>query len=48
MRQPELRSVPGLLSAQELQATVDAIAAAQQPTRSLPWSLSAQLWALAD
>ncbi len=37
MRQPELRSVPGLLSAQELQATVDAIAAAQQPTGSLPW-----------
>lgn len=37
MRQPELRAVDGLLSVDQLQATVDAIAAAQQPSGSLPW-----------
>ena len=37
MRQPELRAVDGLLSVEQLQATVDAIAAAQQPSGSLPW-----------
>ncbi len=37
MRRPELRAVPGLLSLGELRQTVDAIAAAQQPSGSLPW-----------
>lgn len=37
MRQPEMRGVPGLLCAEELHETVTAIAAAQQPSGSLPW-----------
>ncbi|MDX6266737.1 MAG: hypothetical protein QOD70_1477, partial [Frankiales bacterium] len=37
MRRPELRGLPGVLSREQLQQTVDAIAAAQQPSGSLPW-----------
>jgi hypothetical protein len=37
MRRPELRGLPGILSQAQLQETVDAIAAAQQPCGSLPW-----------
>lgn len=37
MRRPELRGLPGVLSREQLQQTVDAIAAAQQPCGSLPW-----------
>ncbi len=37
MPRHELRDAPGVLSAQELHATVDAIVAAQQPSGSLPW-----------
>ena len=37
MKRPELRGLPGILSRDQLQQTVDAIAAAQQPCGSLPW-----------
>jgi hypothetical protein len=37
MRRPELRGLPGILSRAQLEQTVDAIAAAQQPAGSLPW-----------
>ena len=37
MRRPELRGLPGVLTQAQLQQTVDAIAAAQQPAGSLPW-----------
>ena len=37
MKRPELRGLPGVLSREQLQQTVDAIAAAQQPCGSLPW-----------
>jgi hypothetical protein len=37
MRRPELHGLPGVLSRAQLEQTVDAIAAAQQPCGSLPW-----------
>ena len=37
MRRPELRGLPGILTRDQLEQTVDAIAAAQQPCGSLPW-----------
>ena len=37
MRRPELRGLPGILSRAQLQQSVEAIAAAQQPSGSLPW-----------
>ena len=37
MRRPEVRGLPGVLSREQLEQTVDAIAAAQQPSGSLPW-----------
>ena len=37
MRQPDLRDVPGVLSSEQLHATVASIAAAQQPSGSVPW-----------
>jgi hypothetical protein len=37
VRRPELRGLPGVLTKEQLQQTVDAIAAAQQPCGSLPW-----------
>ena len=37
MRQPELRGLPGVLTRSQLQQTVDAIAAVQQPCGALPW-----------
>ncbi|MFA7265515.1 MAG: hypothetical protein WC054_04300 [Candidatus Nanopelagicales bacterium] len=37
MPRHELRDAPGVLTAQQLHQTVDAIAAAQQPSGSLPW-----------
>jgi len=37
VRRPELRGLPGLLTAGQLAATVGAIAAAQQPCGALPW-----------
>ncbi len=37
MRRPELRGLPGLLSAAELDATVGAIASTQQTCGALPW-----------
>lgn len=37
MRRPELRAVPGLITVAQLAATVESIAAMQQPCGSLPW-----------
>jgi hypothetical protein len=37
VKRPELRGLPGVLSKAQLEQTVDAIAAAQQPCGSLPW-----------
>ena len=37
MKRPELRGLPGVLTREQLQQTVDAIAAAQQECGSLPW-----------
>lgn len=37
MQRHELRDAPGVLTAEQLHATVDAIVAAQQPSGSLPW-----------
>jgi hypothetical protein len=37
VRRPELRGLPGVLTKEQLQETVDAIAAAQQPCGALPW-----------
>jgi hypothetical protein len=37
VRRPELRALPGVLTAGQVQETVAAIAAAQQPCGSLPW-----------
>ena len=37
MPRHELRDAPGVLTAEQLHQTVDAIVAAQQPSGSLPW-----------
>jgi hypothetical protein len=37
VRRPELRGLPGVLTREQLQQTVQAIADAQQPCGSLPW-----------
>ena len=37
MRRRELRALPGLLTPRQLRRTVEAIAAAQQPSGALPW-----------
>jgi hypothetical protein len=37
VRRPEVRGLPGVLTREQVQQTVDAIAAAQQESGSLPW-----------